>query len=95
MSDAESIAKILVNSFGFRRASFGWVVLELRDTNEIERQIAGALRASEAHALARAAGLCAARAQRWHQDSSAHRELLAAADAIRGLTRAREENNNV
>lgn len=44
------------------------------------------LRAAESRALAQAAELCAARAWRWHQDSSAHRELLSCAAAIRGLS---------
>lgn len=62
------------------------VITEQETGIDAVRQITAALRASEARALAQAAELCDARAWRWHQDSSAHRELLAAADAIRGLS---------
>lgn len=62
----------------------GWT--ERYPAAALERKIYNALCAAEAHALAHAAELCAARAQRWHQDSSVHRELLACAAAIRGLS---------
>lgn len=83
--DVENMAHTLVSSWAFRSAVGQWAA-GLDEQPTIERQIAAALRASEAHALAHAAELCDRRAQHWHQDSSAHRELLAAADAIRALS---------